>query len=289
MKKSEKPSFYAILPANIRYAEDLSDFQKLMYAEITALADKYWYCFASNSYFSKLYGKWSPWISQIINHMKDLWYLKLEYEKEKGNLRKIYIGELANLKRNIKIPISEKWYSPISQKWKVSISEKWKTPISQKWKHSNTSINNTSVSKEITHPKLIIWNSITWLSDIENSELKKSLDWLKNVSDNEFELRVKKFVFIKNLIQNTKSEKYFFFQIQERDLITFIKNINKFYGEDTVILWKLSLASERKKALRLVVENKVTEEIESVDKKSPLTEEDKKKAIALLNKVRSKI
>jgi hypothetical protein len=37
---AEKPSFYAILPADVRYAEDLTSLQKILYAEITALTNK---------------------------------------------------------------------------------------------------------------------------------------------------------------------------------------------------------------------------------------------------------
>ena len=38
----DNPSFYAILPADVRYAEDLTSLQKILYAEITALTNKEW-------------------------------------------------------------------------------------------------------------------------------------------------------------------------------------------------------------------------------------------------------
>ena len=65
----ELPSFYAILPANVRYASDLSELQKLLFAEITALSDKHGYCFASNSYFARLYRKTAKRISSTIVDM----------------------------------------------------------------------------------------------------------------------------------------------------------------------------------------------------------------------------
>ena len=40
----EHPSFFAILPASVRYDGKLSEFQKLLFVEITALADKEGYC-----------------------------------------------------------------------------------------------------------------------------------------------------------------------------------------------------------------------------------------------------
>jgi hypothetical protein len=39
-KPKEHPSFYAIIPAHVRYDTEISEFQKLLYSEITALVDK---------------------------------------------------------------------------------------------------------------------------------------------------------------------------------------------------------------------------------------------------------
>lgn len=49
------PSFYAIIPANVRYCKDLEPNAKLLYGEITALCQKEGYCWASNAYFAELY------------------------------------------------------------------------------------------------------------------------------------------------------------------------------------------------------------------------------------------
>ena len=52
---NERPAYYAILTAKIRYDRNLKANEKLIYAEITALANKEGYCHASNKYFSDLY------------------------------------------------------------------------------------------------------------------------------------------------------------------------------------------------------------------------------------------
>lgn len=67
----ETPNYYAIIPAEIRYCKELSMFQKLLYAEITALTQKDGYCWASNKYFAELYEMSDRYISQSINALKE--------------------------------------------------------------------------------------------------------------------------------------------------------------------------------------------------------------------------
>ena len=51
-----KKNYFAVIPAPVRYSEKLQPNAKLMFGEITALANDSGYCYASNEYFSKLYG-----------------------------------------------------------------------------------------------------------------------------------------------------------------------------------------------------------------------------------------
>ena len=48
-------AYYAIIPANVRYHQQLSANAKLLYGEISALTTREGYCFASNQYFADLY------------------------------------------------------------------------------------------------------------------------------------------------------------------------------------------------------------------------------------------
>lgn len=50
-----KPSYYSILPANVRYNKNLPAAAKLLYAEITSLLNMNAYCYAKNEYFAELY------------------------------------------------------------------------------------------------------------------------------------------------------------------------------------------------------------------------------------------
>ena len=66
----ERPNYYAIIPANIRYDADLTANAKLLYGEITALCNEKGYFWATNEYFANLYGvsktSISKWISSLI-------------------------------------------------------------------------------------------------------------------------------------------------------------------------------------------------------------------------------
>lgn len=73
----QRPSYYAIVPANVRYDDRLSANSKLLYGEITALANRDGYCFASNAYFAEQYKTTERSITRMITQLNDLGYINV--------------------------------------------------------------------------------------------------------------------------------------------------------------------------------------------------------------------
>ena len=65
----EKPNYYAVIPADVRYSKKLTPNAKLLYAEITALCNMNGKCTASTKYFCNLYevsrGSIQNWLKML--------------------------------------------------------------------------------------------------------------------------------------------------------------------------------------------------------------------------------
>ena len=118
-----KKSYYAIIPANVRYDKRLKPNAKLLYGEITALCNEKGYCWASNDYFAELYEVKKETISRWITDLVEFGYLKREVV----------------LKKDTKQVINR--YLFLNQ---AGIDEKINTTIDEKVKDNNTSFNNTN-------------------------------------------------------------------------------------------------------------------------------------------------
>lgn len=123
-----KKSYYAIIPANVRYDKKIRPNAKLLYGEITALTNEKGYCWANNQYFADLYEVSKETISRWISELSDRGYITVELIYKEGS------NQIIN--RYIRIS-----HDPID--------EKVNTPIDEKVKDNNTSFNTTKNTKYI--------------------------------------------------------------------------------------------------------------------------------------------
>ena len=67
----EKPNYYAILTAEVRYSKALTPNAKLLYAEITALCNMNGKCTASTEYFCRLYEVSKVSVQKWLKNLED--------------------------------------------------------------------------------------------------------------------------------------------------------------------------------------------------------------------------
>jgi hypothetical protein len=76
MEAKERPAYYAVLSAEVRYDKRLCANAKLLYAEITALCNKRGYCWSSNGYFAGLYGVSCSAVSGWVKALERAGYIE---------------------------------------------------------------------------------------------------------------------------------------------------------------------------------------------------------------------
>lgn len=109
----DTPNYYAIIPANVRYCDDICANAKLLYGEITALCNAKGYCYASNKYFAELYKLKRPQtISDWVKQLEKNGFVSVElvYQGKEIAQRLIRIApaETLEVQRKNVIPNNEK-------------------------------------------------------------------------------------------------------------------------------------------------------------------------------------
>ena len=127
----EKPNYFAVIPAEVRYDDTLKDKAKLLYGEISSLSNQYGYCYATNKYFADLYKVDISTISRLLKNLIERGYIKSEI-KYKDNSKEI-----------------DKRYLQICSEGYMQFCNEG---IGKKVKENNTSINN----KENINTKVFI-------------------------------------------------------------------------------------------------------------------------------------
>ena len=123
----QKPNYYAIIPANVRYDKEITPNAKLLYGEITSLCNDEGICWATNDYFAQLYNVSKVTVSKWVNELFRKGYINSEIVYKDGSKQ-----------------IIDRYLRIVND----PIKEKFNTPIKENFKENNTSMNNTSRIKE---------------------------------------------------------------------------------------------------------------------------------------------
>lgn len=122
MSERDKPGYWAVLPAEVRYDEGLKPNAKLLYAEISALANTTGYCWSTNEYFGTLFGLATSTISRLVSQLEERGYIQTEMATtDKGSERRIYAGIFqVRVRRG---GLAEKSNTPLAENSKGGLAE----------------------------------------------------------------------------------------------------------------------------------------------------------------------
>ena len=157
-------SYYAIIPANVRYDNELTPNAKLLYGEITALCNEKGYCWAKNAYFADLYQVSQKTVSRWINQLIEKGYISSEliYKENSKEIEHRYIRIVPKgVDKNV---------HTYEQKSPEGIDKNVHTPMDKKVKDNNTSFNNTT-NNTLEIPIVEI---INYLNDVANKNFRST-------------------------------------------------------------------------------------------------------------------
>jgi hypothetical protein len=165
----QQPSYYSILTADVRYNKNISSSEKLFYSEITAMSNKHGYCWASNSYFSKLFSVSNSTISIWVKHLQNQKHIKVDYEKKGKQVIKRMIYPIQK---------NDKGYSENLNRGGQKIGRGYSENLKENITSNN--INNVSQSETTYKDEYII--------NLDKEETRKQID----DKDEELQFRIAK-------------------------------------------------------------------------------------------------
>ena len=141
----ESPSYYSIIPADVRYDKRLSSSEKLMYGEITSLCNSTGKCWATNKYFAELYSVTTKSISTWVSKLVEYGYIKSVITAvSDGAITKRRILSLSKpTRKDLAKGMEEKVMHPME--------EKVMHPMEEKVTYNSTSINSTRVNSVVSN------------------------------------------------------------------------------------------------------------------------------------------
>lgn len=231
MNEENKVNYYAVIPATIRYSKDLKANEKLLYGEITALANKYGYCYAKNRYFAELYNVSIETVSRWFSHLQELGFIRIEIKKnEKKEIiaRYIYI---------VDTPYCVKNQYPYYQKNQYSIDEKGK---------------ENNINKNIDDLFYLIINNKGkipkgFYKEIERLEFNYTSEMIKSMKNKNIQ-KIKEIIYTIFCIYQGKS-KNIITQFERKELIKLYDICKEHETKDFLSYYKQSIINKYTKGL----------------------------------------
>ena len=183
----EQRSYYAVIPADVRYDQDLQPNAKLLYGEITALCNDKGYCWASNKYFADLYGVSNRCVINWINSLIDKKYVYKEI---------CYQGDSKVVeKRLLTLNPSEEKFTRVGKKVHYPSEENFTGGGEKKFTDNNTIINNAfnnkkNIKKQTKKDVLQVVYDLQISDDLKEAlvgfvEMRKQIDKERKIMEKE--------------------------------------------------------------------------------------------------------
>ena len=134
-----KPTYYVIIPANVRYDKELKDKSKILFGEIVTLSIKTGYCFANDKYFADLFETTERTIRELIKELKEKGYVSVEY---------IYKENTKDIKRRLLKPVGmEEFFRRVWKKSSEGYGRNLPRGMEEIFQYNNININNKNINK----------------------------------------------------------------------------------------------------------------------------------------------
>lgn len=154
--KVEKPNYYSITPAVVRYDKSLPMGARFMYGEITALTKKDGYCWAGDAYFAELYEVKKATIQNWLRALEQKGYITRErvYKDGTKQIKNRYIKIFDTPMQNNLGTYTKNFDNP-AQNNLGTYAKNIENPMQNNLRDSITSTttsNNTNINKDRAKP-----------------------------------------------------------------------------------------------------------------------------------------
>ena len=135
-KTPKYPGYTALLPPAVRYDQELRPAAKLLYAEISAMADVTGFCWASNRYLAALLGLAKRTVTELLAQLEERGYIMVEIlrnEKNEITERRLFLTDMGLMRlppvtKNTNPPIAKNRYTPMAENRYTPMAENRDTP-----------------------------------------------------------------------------------------------------------------------------------------------------------------